>query len=462
MKFFHLFLFIFFSSYIVYGQENGHNIDISIKNLSNKPVYLGYHYGIRKYVIDTVVLDNNGHGIFTGSEKLQQGVYLIITPSKNFFEILMPENQNYSLSTDTINFIENLVFENSPENSKFSEYQKYIRNKQIDIYNFGKEKEKTTDSLQKQDIDNKIEKIQNNIYDYWKETAIKNKGSLLGLILFSMLEPEIPKSVTKKGGSSAEKYYYKEHFFDNIDFSDSRLLRSPVLHNKLDVFFKSTVYQFEDSIHFEMEKILSQTNINIEIYKYILVYLINLAETTYSINTDELFVSIADKYFIGKPELWGDNNFLLNLKKRTDKLRPTLIGEKAPEILMQSYTGNNISMFEIEADFTILYFWDPDCDHCREETPKLNDVYKKFDNDKVKIFAVYIGENYPLWSEFIKNNDLNYWMNVYDPFNTSNYKTYYDLTITPLVILLDKDKRIIAKKISVDYLSIILNKITNQ
>lgn len=462
MKIFLFIFLIFFSATLLFSQQQGHNIEVSIKNLSNSPVFLGYHYGIRKYVIDTVVLNENGHGSFSGNEPLQQGVYLIITPSKNFVEILMPENQNFTLSTDTLNLVENLIFINSPENSKFSEYQKYVRTKQIEIFNLGKEKEKMSDSLKINDIDKKIEKNQNNIYDYWKETAIKNKGSLLGLILFSMLEPEIPKSVIKKGGIPAEKYYYKEHFFDNIDFNDARLLRTPVLHNKLDLFFKNTVFQSEDSIHFEMGKILSRTNINIDIYKYILVYLINLAETSYNFNTDELFVNITDKYFIGKPELWGDNNFLLNLKKRADKLRPTLIGEKAPEILMQSYGGNNISMLEIDADYTVLFFWDPDCDHCREETPKLNEIYKKFDNDRVKVLAVYIGENYPLWSEFIKNNDLNYWMNVYDPFNTSNYKNYYDLTVTPSVFLLDKDKRIIAKKISVEYLSIILNKLTNQ
>ncbi|OFX18285.1 MAG: hypothetical protein A2033_17710 [Bacteroidetes bacterium GWA2_31_9] len=461
MKLFLAVFLIFISSTILYSQETGHNIKISIKNLSNNPVYLGYHYGIRKYVIDTILLNENGEGNFIGNEKLLQGVYLIITPTKKFVEILISENQHFSIFTDTLNLVENLDFKNSPENSKFNDYQKYVRKQQIEIYNLVSEKKGITDSLQISVIDSKIEKTQDIIYDYWKETAIKNKGSLLGLILNSMLEPEIPKSIKKKKNKVLETFYYKEHFFDNFDFSDSRILRSPVLHNKLDIFFKNVVFQSQDSIHFESEKLLSNPNINIDIYKYALVYLINMAETTYNFNTDELFVNIADKYFISKQDLWGDINFLLNLKKRTDKLRPTLLGEKAPEIVMQSYAGNNISMLEISADFTILFFWDPDCDHCRDEIPELKEMYQKFDNDKLKVLAVYIGENYPLWSEFIKENDLNSFLNVYDPFNTSNYKNYYDLTVTPSIFILDKDKRIIAKKIGVEYLSVILNKLIN-
>lgn len=453
-------IIIYFSIPFSICQEKGHDIEVSIKNLANSPIYLGYHYGTRKYVVDTIVLNENGNGHFVGNQKLLEGVYLIITSSKNFFEILMPENQNFSVITDTTNLIENLIVNNSVENSKFIDYQKNIRKQQINIYNINSQKENVNDSLIINDLNKKIEKIQEDIFETWKKTAESNKGTLLGLILTSLLEPEIPKNIKKIGNNELEKYYFKEHFFDNIDFSDSRILRSPIFHNKLDIFTKNIVYQLQDSIQFEYEKLLSKTNINIDIYKYILVYLVNFAETSYNINTDELFVTTADKYFLGKPSLWGDNNFLINLKKRTDKLRPTLIGEKAPEILMQSYGGNNISMLEIISDFTILYFWDPDCDHCRDETPKLNEIYKKFDNDKVKILAVYIGENYPLWTEFIKNNNLSNLMNVYDPFNTSNYKNYYDLTITPSVYLLDKDKKIIAKKISIEYLIFMLTQLT--
>ncbi len=42
------------------------------------------------------------------------------------------------------------------------------------------------------------------------------------------------------------------------------------------------------------------------------------------------------------------------------------------------------------------------------------------------------------------------WLNVWDPYNTSNFRNNYDIYSTPVIYLLNKDRKIVAKRIGVD------------
>ena len=90
------------------GKENyKYNIEFTIKGVSDTVIYVGHHLGEKKYVIDTIQLDANGHGIMKGDKEIHKGIYLVVLPSRNmnFFEFLMgPEGQrNFSIETDTTN-----------------------------------------------------------------------------------------------------------------------------------------------------------------------------------------------------------------------------------------------------------------------------------------------------------------------------------------------------------------------
>ena len=64
-------------------------------------------------------------------------------------------------------------------------------------------------------------------------------------------------------------------------------------------------------------------------------------------------------------------------EKRVERLRPNLIGKKAAEMVMNSFAGHYVSLYDVKADFTIVYFWEPDCGHCKEATPLLKNTMKK-------------------------------------------------------------------------------------
>jgi thiol-disulfide isomerase/thioredoxin len=115
-------------------------------------------------------------------------------------------------------------------------------------------------------------------------------------------------------------------------------------------------------------------------------------------------------------------------------------------------------LYDVKAEYTVVCFWDPTCSHCREEIPRLDSLYQaKWKKQGVKIYAVLSENEKTKWVEFIKENKLNDWIHVYLTEETKKaiaeskqpgYKQLYDITQTPILYLLDKDKRIIAKKLT--------------
>ena len=60
--------------------QTGHKISVTVKPYKNQYIYLAYHYGKLKALADSVMLNNNGSGVFTGKEKLPGGIYFIVSP----------------------------------------------------------------------------------------------------------------------------------------------------------------------------------------------------------------------------------------------------------------------------------------------------------------------------------------------------------------------------------------------
>jgi thiol-disulfide isomerase/thioredoxin len=118
----------------------------------------------------------------------------------------------------------------------------------------------------------------------------------------------------------------------------------------------------------------------------------------------------------------------------------------------------------VSADFTILVFWDVDCGHCQKEIPKLADLYNKFkkENKDVKVFGVYTLHEIDKYTKYINEHQLNDWINVYDGAHYNNINVKYDVTSTPVIYILDKNKIIRAKRIGVEQIENIITELEKQ
>jgi peroxiredoxin len=446
------------TSFCSSGQmKKGYEIPVNISGLQDSTIFLAYHMGDKQYIKDTIKLDSKGSAVFSGEETLPQGIYMIVLPGKQYFEVLMSTDQHFSVNCAYTDYFNTLKFSGSDENSAFIVYQKQwvgMQKKASAIIKRLQNNRQNTDSL---GILSEMQKKQEDSMKSYLHSVIKeNNGNLLSLLVKAMLPVEVPP-ISVPGGSKnpdSTKWvltylYNKDHFFDNIDINDERLLRTPILQAKLNTFFTNVVIQSPDSISNEIDKMIGKVKDNYKVFQFFSVYLFNHFRESEIMGHDAIVVKLADEIYLTNKADWVSKDFKDDLRKQVDRIRPNLIGVKAHDLVMDSYKGVFVSLYDIEKDFTILYFWEPDCGFCAETTPKLKALYDKVRDQGVEVFSVCTTGEKSKWEKYIEEHKLD-WINGWDPERRTNFGYYYNVESTPMIYILDRDKTIIAKKLSVD------------
>jgi thiol-disulfide isomerase/thioredoxin len=165
-------------------------------------------------------------------------------------------------------------------------------------------------------------------------------------------------------------------------------------------------------------------------------------------------VNIYDKYFAtGEMDFWINDKTKKSIQEYADRLRKSLIGKTGPNLIMQDDKLQKRALYDLKNKYTILYIYDPDCGHCKEETPKLVSFYTKnkakYD---IEVYAVSADTSMSKMRDYIKTNNMK-WVSVNGPRTyTGPYQDYYDAITTPALFILDQRKKIIAKKIPAEKL----------
>ena len=437
--------------------KNGYEINVTIMDLQDSTVFLAYHLGDKQYIKDTAKLDRSGNGIFRGQQTLPQGIYMIVLPGRKYFEILISDNQRFSLSCTFSNYFNTLKFTGSKENSAFVEYQKNwvtMQQTAIAISKRIQNNKQNNDSLK---ILGSVQKLQEeNMKAYLKSVVKANEGNFLGTLVKGLLPIDIPKFTIPIGYKNPDSIrwvlnynYNKDHFFDNIDLNDERLIRTPLLYSRLDSFFTNVLIQSPDTINKEIDKLINKCSSNYKMFQFVSVYLFNHFRESEIMGHDAVMVKIADDIYLSGKADWVTREFKDDLRKQIDLIRPNLIGKKAENMVMDSYKGIFVSLYDVEKDFTVLYFWEPNCGHCQEATPKLKAYYDKPKDYSLEVFAVCTTADKEKWTKYIEDNKLT-WINGWDPKRISHFDFYYNVQSTPTIYVLDKNKKIIAKKLAVE------------
>lgn len=437
--------------------KNNYSISLSVSGLRDSSIFLAYHFGDKQYITDTTILDARGNGVFSGKEKLSQGIYMIVLPGKKYFELLISDDQNFSVSCSYNDYFNTLKFTGSDENTAFVAYQKKWGSLQQRSSSNLKRLQSNKENQDSVRILNEKQRIlEAEMKSYLRTISDENKNNLLGILVKSLIPIDIPEFKIEAGTHNPDSVrwvkrynYNKDHFFDNIDLKDERLIRTPILQARLDAFFSNVVIQSADSINREIDKIIKKCESNPKMFQFISVYLFNHFRESEIMGHDAVLVKIADDIYLSGKADWVTSDFKKDLQRQVELLRHNLIGMKAENLVMDSYKGIFVALYDIEKEFTILYFWEPNCGFCKEYTPKLRDYYLKARNEGVEVFAVCTISDKAAWTKYIDENNL-IWINGWDPDRSSHFDYYYNVQTTPMVYILDRNKKIIAKKISVD------------
>lgn len=288
----------------------------------------------------------------------------------------------------------------------------------------------------------------------------EGKNTLFATIISAIDKPLPPKGIHyKEDGTTIDTfynfYYVKNNFWNNFDFTEERLIHTPILDAKLKDYFDNYVIPKPDTFQNEADILLAYARSTPEIFKYTLHFITNYARTSKYMGMDESFVYLVNRYYRAGDAVWLDSTSLhKNYLSIADEWDKTKLGKIAPNLKMRdAYDFHFVELEKIEADYTILVFWETTCGLCLKEVPAIDSIYQALNlkEKNVAIYSVPFTSDHKLESihTAIEKLDVkkDYWNHVIDTDNTSRAKQLYGILSTPQLFILDKDKRIIGKNI---------------
>jgi thiol-disulfide isomerase/thioredoxin len=444
--------------------QPGYEIKITVKPFKNQFIFLGHYFGKQYPIIDSALLNEKSEAVFKGSSPLPGGIYLVGYPNKSgYFEILVDKQQRFSVIADTASMKKGIQFINSSDNVLFSTYQQYMSARGKEINTAQLQLKTATNAKDSSLWSAELVKADKQIQDYREDFIKKNPANILSALLIAMREPIVPdelKDPKTKIDSLSAYYFYKSHYWDGVKFGDGRLAYTTFFEDKLDKYYTQLVAPQPDSVIKEIDYMLAFATTNEEMTRFLLLKFVNRYLVQKYMWEDAIFVHLFEKYFAQKSYSWLSDKGRKTITDRAYNLMANIMGTPAADIELPDTAGKTQSLYSLSAAYTVVCFWDPGCGHCKELLPKLDSFYKaKWKAAGLKVYAVAKETDTPKkeWTHFINEHQLQEWSNVYcskaeDKARVDagipGYSQLYDVQTFPTLYLLDKDKRIIAKKLT--------------
>jgi endonuclease/exonuclease/phosphatase family metal-dependent hydrolase len=226
---------------------------------------------------------------------------------------------------------------------------------------------------------------------------------------------------------SSLNFAQNPHFWDGIEAFDGPTDENPVLAAQIDFYFDKMVAPLPDSITLEIGRLVERTSFNPNLRDFILWHLLEKYRHPEYMTQDQVFVWLYDNYFsqLEIKDLHETN--LALIRDKAERFRRLALFNVAPSL------GEIADLPSIESEYTVLFFYDHDCEVCQQEMRDLDSV------------CALHPEIMPLKIDL--NSDTEGLDAIYDA---------YDIETTPLIYVLDRDKRIIAKKIRARQISLVV------
>lgn len=426
-----------------------YSISVHIEGYQDTALLMTSYYGDKVRLIDTAYASSPGKFKFEGKEDLPGGIYMAVSISKSkLFEFVVDKKQKFSLSTDTVSYSLNMKVNGSEENEIFYNYlhlneklytENNLLSQELTAYNPG-----DSEYLK---IKARMDSV-NNLSSEFKLKVMKEKPGLLVSSLFRAMQPvEIPDSILLSSDSLASYFYYKKHFFDNMNLSDERLLRTPLISKKTNEYFNNLVIKQPDSAIIAIDFVIARARPSEEVVGYLVWYYTAEYQNPEYMGFDKVFVHLVDNYFSKEQIINTTPSILKSLQDRANLIRPTMIGEPAQNLILVDTAGNYRSWQNIDNEYIIIYFWDYDCGICKAETIELQKIYKKIWYD-FEVYGVCVNADLDAWKKAVVDKKIT-WVNVNGTRSvTPDFHDLYDISGTPAIFILDKERKIIAKQLA--------------
>ncbi|MDL2308055.1 redoxin domain-containing protein [Bacteroidales bacterium OttesenSCG-928-C03] len=418
---------------LVAQNDAGYAIQFKIEDIPDKTLYIIGCHGSDYYIVDSAKVKKKGVVFKNKTRIIPAGIYQLANNNcDSYLDFIVENDRDFTITTSLKNPYFSARIENSEENTLFFEYMKH----------------KIANDGTLEGFTNDLASFSNNslLHFYLKTTQYKFDSPA-----FDEIEDEDERLLQ-------QYLYFKNHFFDNLDLSDSRILRIPVDYG-IEYFFTEVVIHNPDSLKKEVDKFIALTKGNKEVRDYLLRELYFIFHVGDPVS-DMLFVYLYEQYCPDGQCDWLDELLARRFTRDYKRLYKLMPGKKVPPLEAYDENERKQSTDSIPNKNIILWFWDPDCEDCLDQTPVLYDFYAVYkDTYDIEVYAVSITEDVERWERFTRENQLD-WINVSYGMGEPNYDfvDYFDLLTTPAIYLINKDHVILDRMFSLDDLHFIFDK----
>ncbi len=396
-------------AYKVSEEASDHtNITIQVKGYTSGQVFLIGTYKNAKSAVDSTLIDSEGKFLFQRKEQLQQGSYSIILPDSSNFNIILNQDQEFSLRTNIFDLIGAMQVEGSLENDLYYNNLQFQRKQQIEWEAFDPQHQDPAIAQQKRnelgEARGKHLKYLFSKYPNTLFTKLTKVEETMWLLSQRLTEQQ----------SEDQAHFIRTHFWDEVDFSDPRLLRTEVIFNHLYTFLNQVIILQTDSVQLAVDELMTKVKNHPTYFEFFADWILENYTPPHSpINDQEaLYVHMVNTYLNKETAFWLDSMQIYARQLRAKDRALSLVGSQANNISGKDQQGKTVSLLDLKAPYVVLYFYNPECSHCIEETPHLVKFYEQNKQNGFEVFAIAMGAEDEVWNEFIEQNNMTWTLSL--------------------------------------------------
>ena len=240
--------------------------------------------------------------------------------------------------------------------------------------------------------------------------------------------------------------YIGKNYWRNFDFTDTSLIGKP----------ETTEQAFADYVHIiehmnaetaaaSIKTTLSKAEADTAMYAHFLdLFEKYLYDPNSPMRNETLYITVL-RVAIGSPKT-------SEAEKTRMRYRLDLAQRNRPEMPATDFTytlasGKTGTLYDIDAEYLILFFNNPGCHACQETIDQINDsetVRKMIGVKRLKVLSMYPDEDMKAWKEYLPTLPT-HWLNGYDASQQIKNEELYDLRAIPTLYLIDRKKFVILK-----------------
>lgn len=424
-------------------------ITVKVKNYSNDTLQIGYYFGDKQYLVpdkktesDILIKQPNGTFVFNTTDALEPGIYFILfKPDNNYIDFIVPQNLNRGMDiTLDFNALQKSISVQGDDNEN-----KYL----YEHLNYLNTKRELSETLTKNEDREGLNRLSQEVEKFQFDFIKKYSNTIAAAVVRSNINIKTPDY---EGYKEEVRYktwkYYKKHYFDNLDLKNPALLRTPFLYNKINYYVKKLTVQHPDSISKSIDLILNKMKPAENTFKYYVIHFLNTYAKSKFIGMDSVYVHMVDNYYANGLAYWTDKQQLETIIRNANDLKPILVGKVAPNLKLEQKNGIQFNLHDLNSKYIVLFFYQEGCTYCKNAGEQFKTDFEKLAALDVDIVSIsVIPSTTELW-DYVDSNFLNQWINASITSETDPDFIKYKVERIPELFVLDKNKRIISKKLS--------------